>query len=129
MVTLDLGLGDLLDGVMDDYDYERPISVDQIDMKSLDSQRLIIPDDGELNTVLGGGLVKGSLILLGGDPGVGKSHWIESETQKILLDMREDEDDKDDEEAEEGSDDDRSNFFPVTSNYLLQSRPDNVFTG
>ncbi len=53
------------------------------------------------------------LFLVSGDPGVGKSHWIESETQKILLDMREDEDDKDDEEAEEGSDDDRSNFFPV----------------
>ena len=63
-----------LDGVMDDsYDYERPVSIDKIDMKSLDSQRLIIPDDGELNNVLGGGLVKGSLILLGGDPGVGKS--------------------------------------------------------
>lgn len=28
---------------------------------------------GELNRVLGGGIVKGSLILLGGDPGIGKS--------------------------------------------------------
>ena len=28
---------------------------------------------GELDTVLGGGLVSGSLVLLGGDPGVGKS--------------------------------------------------------
>ena len=28
---------------------------------------------GELNRVLGGGLVKGSLILVGGDPGIGKS--------------------------------------------------------
>ena len=28
---------------------------------------------GELDNVLGGGLVAGSLILLGGDPGVGKS--------------------------------------------------------
>ena len=28
---------------------------------------------GELDTVLGGGLVKGSLVLLGGDPGIGKS--------------------------------------------------------
>ena len=33
----------------------------------------MIPDDDELNTVLGGGIMKGSLILLGGDPGVGKS--------------------------------------------------------
>ena len=29
--------------------------------------------DGELNRVLGGGLVPGSMILLGGDPGTGKS--------------------------------------------------------
>lgn len=29
--------------------------------------------DGELNRVLGGGLVKGSLILIGGEPGIGKS--------------------------------------------------------
>ena len=36
-------------------------------------RRIMIPDDDELNTVLGGGIMKGSLILLGGDPGVGKS--------------------------------------------------------
>jgi len=30
-------------------------------------------EDGELNRVLGGGLVKGSLVLLGGEPGIGKS--------------------------------------------------------
>ncbi|MBP5764647.1 MAG: AAA family ATPase, partial [Bacteroidales bacterium] len=29
--------------------------------------------DAELNRVLGGGLVKGSMVLLGGDPGIGKS--------------------------------------------------------
>ena len=29
--------------------------------------------DSELNRVLGGGLVKGSMVLLGGDPGIGKS--------------------------------------------------------
>ena len=27
----------------------------------------------ELNRVLGGGIVKGSLVLIGGDPGIGKS--------------------------------------------------------
>lgn len=32
--------------------------------------------DGELNRVLGGGLVQGSLILLGGEPGIGKSTLI-----------------------------------------------------
>lgn len=32
-----------------------------------------LTDSGELNRVLGGGVVGGSLILLGGDPGIGKS--------------------------------------------------------
>ena len=32
--------------------------------------------DGELNRVLGGGLVQGSLVLLGGEPGIGKSTLI-----------------------------------------------------
>ena len=33
----------------------------------------IILNDKELNRVLGGGLVPGSLVLVGGDPGIGKS--------------------------------------------------------
>ena len=37
------------------------------------ASRLSIPDDDELNAVLGGGIMPGSIILLGGDPGVGKS--------------------------------------------------------
>ncbi len=37
------------------------------------ASRLSIPDDEEMNTVLGGGIMPGSIILLGGDPGVGKS--------------------------------------------------------
>ena len=36
-------------------------------------RRLIIPENEEFNNVLGGGLMPGSLILVGGDPGVGKS--------------------------------------------------------
>jgi len=36
-------------------------------------RRIEIPDDFELNTVLGGGIMRGSLTLVGGDPGVGKS--------------------------------------------------------
>lgn len=35
-------------------------------------ERLITPD-GELNRVLGGGIVPGSLVLIGGEPGIGKS--------------------------------------------------------
>lgn len=44
-------------------------------LDALDSEhreRLIVPID-ELNRVLGGGLVAGSLVLIGGDPGIGKS--------------------------------------------------------
>jgi DNA repair protein RadA/Sms len=37
------------------------------------SEQRISTKIGELNRVLGGGLVKGSLILLGGEPGIGKS--------------------------------------------------------
>src|SRR5215207_5768388 len=35
-------------------------------------QRLIVPV-GEFNRVLGGGIVPGSITLIGGDPGIGKS--------------------------------------------------------
>ncbi len=43
--------------------------------------------DGELNRVLGGGLVKGSLVLLGGEPGIGKS-TLTLQTVLHLKDMR-----------------------------------------
>lgn len=38
-----------------------------------DSQPRILSGDNELDRVLGGGIVPGSLILLGGEPGIGKS--------------------------------------------------------
>ncbi|MEL6534741.1 MAG: DNA repair protein RadA [Bacteroidota bacterium] len=41
--------------------------IQHADAPRLDSQ------DGELNRVLGGGIVPGSLVLLGGEPGIGKS--------------------------------------------------------
>jgi DNA repair protein RadA/Sms len=41
-------------------------------IKAGTSTRLITPD-GELNRVLGGGIVSGSLVLIGGQPGIGKS--------------------------------------------------------
>ena len=50
--------------------YEKPVSVGEINTN--DEQRFDT-GFGELNRVLGGGLVKGSLVLLGGDPGIGKS--------------------------------------------------------
>ncbi|WP_298155096.1 DNA repair protein RadA [Flavobacterium sp.] len=48
----------------------KPLKIDEIDSSQeirMDSR------DGELNRVLGGGIVPGSLILLGGEPGIGKS--------------------------------------------------------
>lgn len=49
---------------------QQPIAL--TDIQSEQSQR-IIGIDQELNRVLGGGIVPGSLILLGGQPGIGKS--------------------------------------------------------
>ena len=40
---------------------------------TLQEEARIDLNDGELNRVLGGGLVKGSLVLIGGEPGIGKS--------------------------------------------------------
>ena len=42
------------------------------DVESVEVKRIVLPS-GELNRVLGGGLVPGSIILIGGEPGVGKS--------------------------------------------------------
>ena len=47
-----------------------PISLKNI--TSADQER-ISTDIGELDQVLGGGIVPGSLVLVGGDPGIGKS--------------------------------------------------------
>lgn len=41
-------------------------------IKTGTTQRLVTPDE-ELNRVLGGGIVSGSLVLIGGQPGIGKS--------------------------------------------------------
>ena len=47
-----------------------PIPLNQV--KKNEYKRIIL-ESGEVNRVLGGGLVPGSLILLGGEPGIGKS--------------------------------------------------------
>lgn len=57
--------------------YVKPIRLVELNKQqqsgsNMGSRRIVLQDDRELNTVLGGGLMKGSLILLGGDPGVGK---------------------------------------------------------
>ena len=48
----------------------KPTLVSDIDYTN---EKRIVTNDKELNRVLGGGIVPGSLILLGGDPGIGKS--------------------------------------------------------
>ncbi len=48
----------------------RSIQLKQI---TVENEARILTSDNELNRVLGGGIVPGSLILLGGEPGIGKS--------------------------------------------------------
>jgi len=48
----------------------KPSLISQIDYTN---EKRIVSNDKELNRVLGGGIVPGSIILLGGDPGIGKS--------------------------------------------------------
>ena len=48
----------------------KPIKIDQI---KISSESRINTGDEELNRVLGGGIIPGALMLLGGEPGIGKS--------------------------------------------------------
>lgn len=52
------------------------------DIHSTDEKR-ISTEIGELNRVLGGGIVPGSLILVGGDPGIGKSTLLLQTCQRL----------------------------------------------
>jgi len=49
-----------------------PLPIALPDIQSNDTPRLVTSDE-ELNRVLGGGIVRGSLVLIGGQPGIGKS--------------------------------------------------------
>ena len=59
-----------------------PKSLNEI---STNTTKRIQINDKEFNRVIGGGLVKGSVILIGGEPGIGKSTL----TLKIALSLRE----------------------------------------
>lgn len=63
----------------------KPLTISQIESNP---EERIITKNKELDTVLGGGLVKGSVVLLGGEPGIGKSTLVLqialSITQKVL---------------------------------------------
>ena len=49
---------------------KRPLALQEI---KFEEQPRITTKDKELNRVLGGGIVRGSLVLIGGEPGIGKS--------------------------------------------------------
>ena len=48
----------------------QPIALSQVEAKE---EPRILTADSELNRVLGGGIVPGSITLIGGEPGIGKS--------------------------------------------------------
>lgn len=62
----------------------KPVTLDEI---QADDEPRIDLHDQELNRVLGGGLVRGSLVLLGGEPGIGKSTLV-LQTVMRLTDRR-----------------------------------------
>ena len=64
----------------------KPTLISDIDYTN---EKRIVTNDKELNRVLGGGIVHGSVILIGGDPGIGKSTLLlqfalSSKSKKIL---------------------------------------------
>jgi DNA repair protein RadA/Sms len=56
----------------DDKDKSGPKSIRLSEVSDEESKR-IITEDHELNRVLGGGIVEGSVVLIAGEPGIGKS--------------------------------------------------------
>ena len=64
-------------GAYDPQDFMAPVRVTEVLRDEANPgrkrSRISVPNDDEINQVLGGGIMKGSLILLGGDPGVGNS--------------------------------------------------------
>ena len=66
---------------------EKRKSVTPMKLNSLESKETtrVSTGIGELNRVLGGGLVEGSLVLLGGEPGIGKSTLILQICDKVQV--------------------------------------------
>lgn len=70
----------------DNHQSQSPVKVSEI--SAIRESRIVLPS-GELNRVLGGGLVNGSIILIGGEPGIGKStlvlqNMLRMRTRKVL---------------------------------------------
>src|SRR5438874_1554506 len=60
----------------------RPLPLPQVESGNF--RRIGVPGD-EFNRVLGGGIVPGSLVLIGGDPGIGKSTLLLQVSGEIAL--------------------------------------------
>ncbi len=64
---------------------ERPLKLSEI---ALNDEERMSTHMNELNRVLGGGIVPGSLILVGGDPGIGKSTLLLQVCRNMVQDNR-----------------------------------------
>lgn len=60
-------------GWKDYHDERRPVKAIALNEISASEQTRIVTPDAELNRVLGGGIVPGSIVLVAGEPGIGKS--------------------------------------------------------
>lgn len=52
---------------------KRSVHAVKLDEVIINEEKRIVTSDGELNRVLGGGIVPGSIVLIAGEPGIGKS--------------------------------------------------------
>ncbi|MCX7875308.1 MAG: DNA repair protein RadA [Melioribacteraceae bacterium] len=57
--------------------------ITKLDTKQIETEKRILTNIQELDRVLGGGLMPGSIVLIGGDPGIGKSTLVMQAAGKI----------------------------------------------
>lgn len=72
----------LFSGIEKNINSAKPMPINEVETK--ESERLVLGNE-ELNGVLGGGIVPGSLILVGGEPGIGKSTLLLQVAYEVAL--------------------------------------------